>query len=193
MCSDRVSRLYKIQPSLPRAHFPFIKKQMEDPGAQFVAMMIDRIHALEETVQTQQTTLEVAAERQPCLAFGSICSEQMAFEDGTAIHWALGRPPGMYPFGGAMVPLAPPYGDVKIAKGPQLLFVCDTTGVGFNLCINADARFVTLSQLIDKVNRMLAGTMPAVIEMFSNRTAWELRQTAFGWQLQVHLDVPPGQ
>ena len=164
---------------------------MEDAGAQFVAMMVERLDALEETVQAQQslTQLESFSRRRPRLVSGSICSEQMAFEDGTAIHWALGRPPGMYPEGGAQIPLAPPYGVVVLAKGPQLLFVCDATGVGFNICISADARFVTLHQLIDKVNCTLIGIM----ETFVDRTAWELRMTAFGWQLQVHLDVPPGE
>lgn len=166
---------------------------MEDAGAQFVAMMIDRIHALEETVQAQQTKLEFFTDNiRPCLISGSICSEQMCFSDGTALHWSLGKPAGMYPSGNARVPLAPPYGDLVIAKGPQLMFICDTTGVGFSVCISGDAQFVTLQQLIDKVNCMLNGTVPAwpALEMFMNRRAWELRQTAFGWQLQVYLDVP---
>ena len=146
-------------------------------------------------MQAQQTKLECFTKNiRPCLISGSICSEQMCFSDGTAIHWALGRPPGMYPAGEAMVPLAPPYGDVVIAKGPQLMFICDTTGVGFNVCISGDTQFVTLQQLIDKVNCMLNGTVPAwpALEMFMNRSAWELRMTAFGWQLQVYVDVPPG-
>ena len=169
--------------------------KMEDAGAQFVAMMVERLDALEQTVQAQQAELELATQKPPlCLVSGSICSEQMAFSDGTALHWSLGKPPGMYPSGEAMVPLAPPYGDWVIAKGPQLVFVCDTTGVGFNVCISGDAQFVTLRQLMDKVNCMLNGTVHvwSALEAFMNRSAWELRQTAFGWQLQVYLDVPPG-
>ena len=169
---------------------------MEDTGAQFVAMIIDRLHELEETVQAQQTKLEFFTENtRPCLISGSICSEQMCFSDGAALHWALGKPAGVYLRGEAMVPLAHPYADVVIAKGPQLLFVCDTTGVGFNVCISGDARFVTLQQLIDKVNCMLNAMVPTwpALEMFINRSAWELRQSAFGWQLQVYLDVPPGE
>lgn len=102
---------------------------METPGAKFVSMIMDRLQALEGETQRQSDKIDALEARaleleiqahKPLLASPGIISEQLAFSDGTTIHWAIGRPAGMY-VTNVLVPLAPPYGDVVIARGPLML------------------------------------------------------------------------
>ena len=180
---------------------PSFPREMETPGAKFVSMIMDRLQALEGETQRQSDKidalearaleLEIQA-RKPLLASPGIISEQLAFSDGTAIHWAIGRPAGIY-VTNVLVPLAPPYGDVVIARGPLMLFLVDEMrSVWSNVNISSEPGQVTLSQVIGKVNEHMTSTVGhwSELEPFLGRTAWQLRPTPFGWQLEVDLDVP---
>ena len=175
-------------------------KRMETPGAKFVSMIMDRLQALEGETQRQSDkigalearALELETQaRKPLLASPGIISEQLAFSDGTAIHWALGRPAGMY-VTNTLVPLAAPYGDVVIARGPLMLFLVDEArSVWLNVNVASEPGQVTLSQLIGKVNEHLTSTVGhwSELELFLGSTAWQLKPTFYGWQLEVDLDV----
>ncbi len=166
---------------------------METPGAKFVAMILGRLQALEGEVQRQSGTIDGLQKRArvPQLATPSISSEQMAFGDGTAIHWALGRPAGMY-VSNVLVPLAPPYSEVVVARGPSVVFVSDYLGTGFTVDVSPDVGKVALGELVERVNAHLTSTAGhwSLLEPFMGRTAWQLKQTPFGIKLEVDLDVP---
>ncbi len=166
---------------------------METPGARFVAMLLDRLQALEGEVQRQSDQIDALQKKAqiPQLASGSISSEQLSFSDGTAIHWALGRPAGMY-VSNSVVPLAPPYSEVVVARGPLHMFVCDYVGMGFNVTVSTEVGTVSLGELVNKVNEHLTSTAGhwSLLEPFLGRSAWQMKQSPFGWQLEVDLDVP---
>ena len=129
--------------------------------------------------------------RAPTLAATNITSEQLAFSDGTALHWVLGRAAGMY-VANSLEPLAPPYSDVVVARGPMNLFVCSTVGMGFNVVISVDVGQITLGQLIAKVNEHLVTTVAhwSELEPFLGKGAWQLKQGYFGLQLEVEMALP---
>ena len=166
---------------------------METLEARFVGAIIDRLAAVENLVQRQSDEID-ALKRQtvaPVLAATNITSEQMTFGDGTAIHWALGRPAGIY-VQNALQPLAPPYSEVVVARGPLQMFVCSTVGTGFDVCVSAEVGQITLGRLITKVNEHLTTTAAhwSELELFLGKSAWQLKQGYFGLQLEVETEFP---
>lgn len=166
---------------------------MEDLEARFTAAFLDRLAALENQATKQSDEIDCLRRqiRAPVLAATNLTSEQMAFSDGTALHWALGRPAGMY-VANSLEPLAPPYSDVVVARGPLNLFVCSTAGSGFSVDVAAEVGHITLGQMIAKVNEHLVTTVAhwSELEPFLGKTAWQLKQGYFGLQLEVETMLP---
>ena len=164
---------------------------VESPTAEFVANLLDQLHNLQETVRCQEARLRAVECRPPALAAGSISSEQLAFEDGTAVHWAIGRPAGVY-VGNELQPLAPPYSEVVIARGPLTMFVSDGTGMGFNVTVASEPGRITLGDLVRKVNEHVVTTVDhwSALEPFLGKTFWQLKQGCCGWHLKVQTDIP---
>jgi len=58
--------------------------------------------------------------------------------------------------------------------------------------VSPDVGKVALGELVERVNAHLTSTAGhwSLLEPFMGRTAWQLKQTPFGIQLEVDLDVP---
>lgn len=161
---------------------------METLEARFVGAFIDRLASLENQVAKQADEidrLKRQTERPPAvLEATNITSEIKAFSDGTAIHWGLGQPPGMY-VDNKLEPLAPPYSEVIVGRGP--LSVCVSRrhrpGLEFMVLVSSGVGRITLGTLIARINQRLNDDPLA--EDMCGRGVWQLKQKVYCLDLIV--------